>query len=485
MSDNPTAPQRRRLSADIAIIGAGSGGLVAASGAAQLGLKVVLFEKGEMGGDCLNYGCVPSKALIAAARAAEAGRGAHKFGVRFAPPEIEWSAVSAHVRGVIEEIAPIDSQERFESLGVIVIREAARFLDRRTIVSNSVEVRARKIVIATGARAFIPPIPGLSDVDYLTNESVFALPERPRRLLILGGGAIGLELGQAFARLGAEVVIVEAGQMLASADAEARAVVRARLEREGVKLLEGTKVLRAARAEGGVELIVTGAGGEETIAGSHLLVAAGRRPVVEGLDLERAGVAYDAKGVRTDAHLRTTNRRIWAVGDVAGREQFTHAAGFHGGLFVRNALFRVSQGRADSTPLPRVVYTAPELAEVGLSEADARKQFGKRVRAVSAQYDDNDRARTDRAADGFAKLIVGPGGKLLGATIVGEGAGETIALIQLAIANKLKIGALTSPFAPAYPTRAEIAKRAAGQYYAAALFSKTTRLFVAAASRLP
>lgn len=485
MSDKSTAQQRRRLSADIAIIGAGSGGLVAASGAAQLGLKVVLFEKGEMGGDCLNYGCVPSKALIAVARAAQTGRDAHKFGVRFAAPDIEWSAVTAHVRGVIEEIAPIDSQERFEGLGVTVVREAARFLDSRTIASTSVEVRARKIVIATGARAFIPPIPGLGDVEHLTNETVFVLSERPRRLLILGAGAIGLELGQAFARLGAEVVIVEAGQMLAGADAEARAIVRARIEAEGVKLLEATKVVRAARAEGGVELVVAGADGEETIAGSHLLVAAGRRPVVEGLDLERAGVAHDARGVRTDARLRTTNRRIWAVGDVAGREQFTHAAGFHGGLFVRNALFRVSQGRADSTPLPRVVYTAPELAEVGLSEAEAKERFGNRARVVSAQYDDNDRARTDRAAEGFAKLIVGPGGKLLGAAIVGEGAGETIALIQLAIANKLRIGALTSPFVPAYPTRAEIAKRAAGQYYAAALFSKTTRLFVAAASRLP
>lgn len=480
----PTSP--RRLDADVCIIGAGSGGLVAASGAAQLGLRVVLFEKAEMGGDCLNYGCVPSKALIAAGKAAQSARDAARFGVAAPGLEIDWRQVSAHVRGVIDAIAPIDSQERFESLGVTVVREAARFLDRNTVASESVIVRARKYVIATGARAFVPPIPGIDATPYLTNETVFALDERPRRLLILGGGAIGLELGQAFRRLGSEVVIVEAERLMAGADAEAIDVLRARLESEGIEIREGAKATQVHRRDdGAIELTVAGAAGEQGLVGSHLLVATGRRPVVEGLDLERAGVAYDARGVRTDAYLRTANARVWAVGDVAGRDQFTHAAGFHGGLFIRNALFRISRGRADSVAMPRVVYTEPELAQVGSSEDAARAQYGDKVRVLKASFEDNDRARTERTHEGFAKIIVVPGGRIVGGVVVGEGAGETIALLQFAIAHKQKIADFTSAFVPAYPTRAEILKRAAGQYFAAALFSKTTRALVAFTSRLP
>lgn len=484
MSIDP-APSRR-MDADLVVIGAGSAGLTAAAGAAQLGLKVVLFEQGEMGGDCLNYGCVPSKALIAAGRAAESGRNAHRFGVRFAPPDVDWAQVSAHVRGVIDAIAPVDSQERFEGLGVTVVREAARFADRRTIVSQSLAVRARKIVIATGARAFIPPVPGLEATSYLTNESIFSLKERPERLLILGGGAIGLEIAQAFRRLGSEVVIIEVEKILSAADREAAQVLRAALEREGVILREGARAEKACKREdNGIELVISAGGQSETILGSHLLVAAGRRPVVDGLDLQKGGVEHDARGVRTDAFLRTSNRRVWALGDVAGREQFTHAAGLHGALFVRNALFRISRGRADAVAIPRVIYTDPELAEVGLSEEEARQHFGAKVRTVSWRNDENDRARTERAFDGFAKLVVAPGGRIVGGVIVGEGAGETIALVELTMANKLKIGALTSAFVAPYPTRAEIVKRAAGRYFAPMLFSKSSRAFVALASRLP
>lgn len=482
----PNLPTRARISADVAIIGAGSAGLVAASGAAQLGLKVVLFEKGEMGGDCLNYGCVPSKALIAAGGAAQSARNAHRFGVHASALSIDWREVAAHVRGVIRSIAPVDSQERFESMGVTVIREAARFADPRTLVSETAEVRARKFVIATGARAFIPPVPGLSDVDYLTNETIFGLNDRPQRLLILGGGAIGVELGQAFRRLGAEVIIVEAKEILASADADARAVLRERLELEGVMLRENATVARVERAEdGGAVVVIEGASGQETIAATHLLVATGRRPVVDGLDLDKANIAYDARGVRTDIRLRTSNPRVWAIGDVAGREQFTHAAGFHGGLFVRNALFRLSRGRADSMPIPRVVYAEPELAEVGLNEADARAQYGARVRALRWSLEENDRATAEREQEGFAKIVVAPGGRVVGGAIVGEGAGDLIAIIQFAIANGLKIGSLAARFLPAYPTRSEVVKRAAGQYFAPTLFSRKTRAAVAVLSRLP
>lgn len=479
-------PTKEHILADIAIIGAGSGGLVAASGAAQLGLKVVLFEKGQMGGDCLNYGCVPSKALIAAARAAAAGRTASRFGISFAEPEIDWARVTAHVRGVIDTIAPIDSQERFEKMGVKVVREHAHFVDARTVASESVSVRARYIVIATGAETAIPPIPGLASAPYLTNETIFSLSERPERLLVLGGGAIGLELGQAFRQLGSEVVIIEAEQIMGGGDSELIEPLRRRLEQDGVSLREGSKASAVrVRGDGQIEVKIASPGGDETLVGTKLLVATGRRPALEGLALGRAGISFDARGVRTNAFLRTSNRHVWALGDVAGREQFTHAAGFHGGLFIRNALFRLAPGRADSVPIPKVVYTTPEIAQVGLNELQARARYGEKVRVLRSTFEENDRAQTERACEGLVKIVIAPNGRILGAAIVGEGAGDATATIGLAISSKLKIGALTSGFVPPYPTRAEILKRAAGQFFASTLFSARTRMLVWATSRLP
>lgn len=471
------------IKADIAIIGGGSAGLVAASGAAQLGQKVVLFENGEMGGDCLNYGCVPSKSLIAAARAAESARASGALGLDIAPPQTDWSRVRAHVHGVIETIAPIDSQERFEGLGVRVVRERARFTDARTIVSESFSVRARIMVIATGARAGAPPIPGLSDVPYLTNETIFEIDTLPGHLLIVGAGAIGLELGQAFRRLGAQVTLIEAGQLLGGADEEAADVLRATLAKDGVTLLESAKIERVEGAAGAI--VVHTASSAQRIEGTHILVAAGRKPNVKDLGLEAAGVSYDKHGVTTDAYLRTSNKRIYALGDIASREQFTHAAGLHGSLFVRNALFKLSPDRADAPPIPRVIYTEPEYAAIGLSEAEARERWGAKVRVLSVPMHDNDRAQTERDTEGFARLIVRSNGEILGAVIVGAHAGETIATIALAIANKLKIAAFTSSFVPAYPTRAEILKRAAGQFYTASLFSARTKFLVRLLAHLP
>jgi pyruvate/2-oxoglutarate dehydrogenase complex dihydrolipoamide dehydrogenase (E3) component len=473
------------IKADIAIIGAGSAGLVAASGAAQLGQKVVLFESGEMGGDCLNYGCVPSKSLIAAARAAAIARNSAQLGVDIALPSLDWRRVRAHVQGVIDTIAPIDSQERFEGLGVRVVRERARFADARTIVSQSMSVRARIMVIATGARASTPPIPGLSEVPYLTNETIFAIDELPRHLLILGAGAIGLELGQAFRRLGSEVTLIEAGRVFGGKDEEAASALRKALAADGVSLLESANVQAIEGAPGAVAAAIEGDGATSRIEGTHLLVATGRKPNIEDLGLGAAGVAYDKRGVTTDAHLRTSNRRVYALGDVASREQFTHAAGLHGSLLVRNALFKLSPGRADALPIPRVVYTEPEYAAVGLSETEARERWGNRVRVLSAPMHDNDRAQTERGTEGFARIIVRSNGEIVGAVIVGAHAGETIATLVLAIANKLKIGAFTSSFVPAYPTRAEILKRAAGQFYTASLFSARTRLLVRLLAHLP
>ncbi|MEQ1811761.1 MAG: FAD-dependent oxidoreductase [Terricaulis sp.] len=473
------------IRADIAIIGGGSAGLVAASGAAQLGQKVVLFESGEMGGDCLNYGCVPSKSLIATARAAQSARTAGPLGLDIAPPHVDWSRVKAHVHGVIETIAPIDSQERFEGLGVRVVRERARFTDARTIVSESLRVRARLMVIATGARASAPPIPGLSEVPYLTNETIFSIDALPTHLIILGAGAIGLELGQAFARLGSKVTLIEAGALFAGKDDEAAKVLRAKLNAEGVTLLEAAKAQRIEGADGVIAADIELGGAIKRIEGSHLLVAAGRKPNVEDLGLEAAGVVYDKRGVTTDARLRTSNGRVYALGDVASREQFTHAAGLHGSLFVRNALFKLSPGRADGAPIPRVIYTEPEYAAVGLSEAEARERWGDKVRVLFVPMHDNDRAQTERDTEGFARIIVRTNGDILGAVIVGAHAGETIATVALAIANKLKIAAFTSSFVPAYPTRAEILKRAAGQFYTESLFSPRTKLLVRLLAQLP
>jgi len=466
--------------ADICIIGAGSAGLSVAAGAAQLGLQVVLFEAREMGGDCLNWGCVPSKALIAAADAAHHARTSERLGVA-ADPRVDWAAVKAHVQGAIAHIAPIDSQERFEGLGVTVIREHARFIDPRTVQSRGHRVRARRFVIAAGSHAAIPPIPGLSDTPYLTNETIFTLDALPKRLVVLGGGAIGAELGQAFRRLGAEVTIVEALRLLNGADEEAADVVRIQLKADGVVLHEGAKVTAAAKTPDGIVLTLEAG---ETVSGSHLLVAAGRTPALADLGLEEAGVAFTRKGVTTKPNLRTANPRVWALGDAAGRELLTHAAGWHASAFVRNALFK-ARTRADSQPIPAVVYTDPELAQIGQTEAQAIAEHGESaITTVRWPFHENDRAVAEADTRGLAKIIIGKKGAILGATIVGAHAGDIVAAIGVAMANKLPIRALTNPVI-AYPTRSEIWKRAAGAYYTPLLFSGRTKALVGFLQRIP
>jgi len=462
------------LKADMVVIGAGSGGLSVAAGAAQLGLKVVLFEKGEMGGDCLNYGCVPSKALIAAASAAHEMRTSSRLGVSAPEVAVDFPQVMAHVRAAIATIAPHDSQARFEGLGVQVVREAARFVDRRTVASDSVKVRARKIIIATGSRAAVPDLPGLSEVPFLTNETLFDLEVLPSRLVILGGGPIGVELGQAFRRLGSEVVIVEADRLLGREDPSAAAAVLDQLTADGVTLMAGRKVVRV---EPGPTLIIEGVVGEEQVAGSHLLIAVGRQPSLDGLDLDKAGVEYNARGVVTDRSLRTRNRRIYAVGDAAGRGQFTHLAGAHAGLVVRRAIFGLPVN-AETLQVPRVTYSDPELAAIGLGEAEARKAHGDDIRVEIVELAGNDRAIAEGDVRGFGKLITTARGKILGVTLVGRHAGDHIQLWALAMSAGLKLSQVTGMIAP-YPTRGELNKRLAGQWYTPALFSSRTRRVVA------
>ena len=468
----------RQMNVDIAVIGAGSGGLSVAAGAAQLGLSVVLFEKGEMGGDCLNYGCVPSKALIAAADAAHQARNGG-LGVTATGVTVDFKAVMAHVKHSIAEIAPVDSQERFEGLGVTVIREAAKFADAKTVVSDTVSVTARKIVLAAGSRAAVPPIPGLDGVAYLTNESIFELETLPERLIVLGGGPIGVELGQAFQRLGSQVAIVEAGAILGREDPDVADVVIAQLRADGLELHAKCK---AVRVEPGPVLVVEGPEGETRISGSHLLIAVGRTPSLAGLDLEKAGIVHDRQGVKTDKALRTSNKRVYAVGDIAGRGQFTHLAGAHAGLVVRRAVFALPVN-AEALKVPRVTYCDPELAAIGLSEADARKAHGEDVRVETFPFHENDRAVAEGDTRGFGKLITTKRGKVLGVSLVGRHAGDHIHVWALSLSAGLKLSKMTGWIAP-YPTRGEIGKRLAGKWYSGALFSPWTRRAVSLLKRL-
>lgn len=450
------------IKTDLCIIGAGSGGLSVAAGAVQMGARVVLIEGAEMGGDCLNAGCVPSKALLAAAKAAHAAEGG-RFGVS-SRAEVDFAAAKDHVAAAIATIAPHDSQDRFEGLGVTVIRGWARFTSPREVAVGGTRILARRFVIATGSRAVIPPIPGIDTVPALTNETIFALRDRPAHLLVLGGGPIGLEMALAHRRLGSAVTVVEGTRCLGREDAEAAALVTARLRAEGVTILEGEKVHRVSAEEGVTLHLEDG----RSVTGSHLLVAAGRASVLDRLDLPAAQVAFTATGVTVGADLRSaSNRRVFAVGDAAGQGQFTHLAGYHAGIVVRRAVLGLpAKARADH--IPRVTYTDPELAQVGPTEAEARKLYGDAVTVTRADYGGNDRAVTEGATEGFAKLII-LRGRVIGATVVGRQAGEVIAPLVLAVSAKLRISALASVVLP-YPTLSELGKRAAGAYFSTKLF---------------
>lgn len=464
-----------RIEADLCIIGAGSGGLSVAAGAAQMGATTVLVEKGRMGGDCLNSGCVPSKSLLAAGRAAAGiGRSAD-FGVNGARAEVDFGRVHDHVQGVIAAIAPHDSVERFTALGVRVVRAPGRFVGPREVAAGEALIRARRFVVATGSSPLVPPIPGLDAVPYLTNETIFERRDRPDHLIVVGGGPIGLEMAQAHCRLGARVTVVEMLRVLPRDDPELASVVAGRLRREGVELIEGVKVTGVAPAPAGVAVRIEA--GEETreIEGSHLLVAAGRRVNVEGLGLEEAGIAYGAGGIVVDARLRTSNKRVFAIGDVAGGYQFTHVAGYHAGIVLRNALFRLP-AKVDYRAVPWVTYTDPELAHVGLGEDEARARH-RSIRILRWPFADSDRARAERETDGLVKVLTTARGRILGAGIVGPHAGELVQPWILAISRRLGIGAMASMIAP-YPTLGEVNKRAAGSFYTPRLFGPRTRKIV-------
>jgi pyruvate/2-oxoglutarate dehydrogenase complex dihydrolipoamide dehydrogenase (E3) component len=385
-----------------------------------------------------------------------------------------------HVAETIAAIAPNDSVERFEKLGVRVLKEEARFVGRTEIQAGAYHVTSKRIVLATGSRPALPPIAGLADTPHFTNETIFANRILPAHLLIIGGGPIGIEMAQAFRRLGSRVTVLEAATFLPKDDPELAAIVVARLRNEDVDLRDGVKIDRVERASDGV--IAALADGTR-LAGSHLLVAAGRAPVTDGLDLDKAGIAHTKHGITVDASLRTSNRNVWAIGDCNGLYAFTHMAGYEASLFIRGALFR-APARLDPAIVPWATYSDPELAQVGLGEREARQKHGDGIKVLRWKFVENDRAQTERATDGLVKVITDKRGRVLGAAIVGPQAGELIQPWCLAISRRLKISALAS-FVPPYPTLGEAGKRAAGSYFTETLFGPRTRRLVRFLARLP
>ena len=439
-----------RIKTDICIIGAGSGGLSVAAGAAQMGARVVLIEEGEMGGDCLNHGCVPSKALLAASARV---------------PRPTYAEAMAHVRASIAAIAPHDSQERFEGLGVRVIRARGAFIGPKTVRAGEAEIEARRFVVATGSRPMIPAIEGLAETPYHTNETIFEQKDRPEHLIVIGAGPIGLELAQAHLRLGCKVTVIEAQKALGREEPELGQIVMDRLRQDGLVIHENTKVLKVGGKAGEI-WVETGAG---RIEGSHLLVAAGRAPNVQALGLEAAGVAFDpVAGIEVGPDLKTPgNRRVYAIGDVAGRRHFTHLAGYQAGIVVRSAVLGLP-ARERQDHIPRAIFTSPEIAHVGLTEAEARAKFGNGIEVVQVGFDKSDRAVTAGQTNGAIKVIVRKG-KPIGAGIVGPEAGELIAMWAMAISAGLGMAAISNTVLP-YPTLAEINKRAASAYFSPRLF---------------
>jgi pyruvate/2-oxoglutarate dehydrogenase complex dihydrolipoamide dehydrogenase (E3) component len=447
-----------RLDCDIAVIGAGSGGLTVAAAAAQFGRKVVLIERGKMGGDCLNYGCVPSKALLAAARRAHQIRTSAGFGIAGREPLIDFTKVMAHVRGVIAAIEPNDSQERFEKLGATVIRATGRFRDGRTVEAGGHEIRARRFVVATGSSPAIPPIPGLATTRHFTNETVFDSDVLPRHLVIIGAGPIGLEMAQAYRRLGADVTVLESKAPLAKDDPELAQILLERLAAEGTTILPQVKIAEVRNIGSGVVADIEHKGERRAIEGSHLLVAAGRRPDIAELGLEAAGIEYTKSGITVDRGLKTTNPRVYAIGDAIGGLQFTHVANHHAVLVIKNALFRLPVNCATQS-IPWVTYTDPELAHVGISEGEARAA-GDDPKVLKWPFRENDRALTERETEGLVKVVLDARGRVRGVSILGSHAGELILPWVLMVANKRKIKAMIDPVFP-YPTLSEASKRAA------------------------
>ncbi|MDQ2092409.1 dihydrolipoyl dehydrogenase family protein [Marimonas arenosa] len=441
-----------QIKTDLLVIGGGSGGLSVAAGAAQMGADVTLLEGHKMGGDCLNYGCVPSKALLAMAKRAHEGS------------TVKFVAAKEHVARVIATIAPHDSVERFEGLGVRVISNYGTFLSPTEVQAGDRVITARRIVIATGSSPLVPPIPGIDSVPYDTNETIFEQREAPGHLLIIGGGPIGMEMAQAHRRLGCEVTVIEGEKVLGKDDPDAAAVVIEALRAEGIEIAEDALAAEIRGQPGAID--VTAKDGR-VFAGTHLLVAVGRKPNIERLNLDAAGIETTRAGIKVDASLKTSNRRVYAIGDVNGGLQFTHVAGYQAGIVIRSALFGLP-AKVRTDHIPWATYTDPELAQVGLTDGQARERHGAKLEVARFDYAGSDRAIAEGRTAGFVKVMVVKG-RPVGATIVGHQAGEHINLWALALANRLKMSAVAGMVSP-YPSLGEVNKRAAGAYFSPRLF---------------
>jgi pyruvate/2-oxoglutarate dehydrogenase complex dihydrolipoamide dehydrogenase (E3) component len=475
------APESQNIEADFCVIGAGAGGSALAATAAAFGQQVVLIEKHKMGGDGLNYGTVPSKALLVAAKRAHAMRTASPFGIRGVEPLIDHAAINQYIEDVITRISPNASVERFGGLGVRVISSAARFLDRSTVAAGDYRISARRFVIATGSSPIIPPIPGLDNVPYFTNETIFGNKALIPHLIIIGAGTTGLELAQAHRRLGSRVTVLDSAHALGDEDSELAVMLLARLSDEGVAIREGTRIERVSGSVGKIVVEVQTDGEAETIEGTAILIAAGRKANVADLGLDAAGVKVAQNAIKVNSGLRTANRRIFAIGDAVGGPRYSHVAGEHADIVLRRSLFRLAakpKGRA----APRVMFTEPELASVGLDETEARAKHG-RINVLRWPYHENDRAQLERETVGHVKVITSNRGRILGAAIVGAEASEIIQIWSLAISQGLKIKAMTEWISP-YPTFSEINKRAAIRYFATTPSNPYLRKVIALLAKL-
>ncbi len=462
---------------DVIVIGGGAAGLTAAGGCALFGLQVALIEKGAMGGECLNNGCVPSKAIISSARRAAEAREEKRLGVQLAAPQVDWMGVHKHIHDAIAAIAPHDSQERFEAMGCEVLRDHATILDRNTVEVAGRKLTAPRIVIATGSEPFVPPIEGIGDVPYLTNENLFELTEQPEHLLIVGGGVIGMEMGQSFRRLGSEVTILNPGPLMGRDDPDSVALVKARMEQEGVRFVTG----KAVKAGGSIGAITLETDSGERLTGSHLLLAVGRKARVSGYGLENTGIKLGRNGIKVDARRRTSVKNIYAIGDCREGPRLTHVSGYEGS----NVALEIATGlptKVDWRALPWCTYTSPEVAQIGMTEAEAREAHGDAITIQHEGFDHNDRAVAEGAAAGHMKLVM-KGKKVLGASVVGENAGDLLLPISQMITGKASSFALGSAII-AYPTRSEITKALAFKAWEPTVFGSLPKSYARLVAKL-
>jgi pyruvate/2-oxoglutarate dehydrogenase complex dihydrolipoamide dehydrogenase (E3) component len=469
---NPEPADRYNL----VVVGAGSAGLVSAVGAAAVGAKVAIVERHLMGGDCLNFGCVPSKSLVRSARVLADVRAAADFGVRVGAADLDFAAAMGRLRRLRSHLAATDSVTRLTELGIDVFFGHARFIARDAIEVDGRRLRFARAVIATGARAVVPPVPGLADAGYLTSATVFSLTALPRRIVVVGAGSIGCELAQVFRRFGSHVTLVDReSRVMPSEDPDASAVLHSRFVREGIRLLLDTQIARVGREDGSAERSVAllRGGREEVVRADVLLVASGRTPNVEDLDLERAGIRCDRRGVIVDDRLRTTNRRVWAAGDVASTFKFTHAADALARVALQNALF-FGRKSASALVIPRATYTDPEIAHVGISAEEAARR--RDVRTLTVQFTGVDRAVIDGVQEGFARIHAGARGRILGATVVASHAGEMIGEMSLAISAGLSMRTLAQTI-HAYPTQGECWKKLGDEWNRTRLTPRVRSLF--------